>query len=326
VGTVVTDSVQPIRLEAPTCQALTDVLQPLLASAPLLTLALLVAVAPDHAAADALSTVKLSMDTVEEALIACLRQSDLILRCGEGSCVAVLLGADVEGALYALHRFRSRLGKWMELAVPLQVGVASAPEQATDTQSLLALATRPRLRLLPAADAEEGRMPRLEEIEPEALGGLLPSGGMFQKKRGKAPQQAPGGSMPAAPALARPSPRPLLRSSSLARSPETLALARARALGIPYLAPPQRIPSSVRNLVPPDVMRQLQCLPIGRERNALTVALADPTDRRVLRRLEQITGLTIFPVMTDPDVLEELAKPTRPRRASQAISAQSSGD
>jgi hypothetical protein len=101
------------------------------------------------------------------------------------------------------------------------------------------------------------------------------------------------------------------------------ARARARALGVPYLSPPQHIPSSVRNLLPLEVMRQFQCLPIGRDRNSLTVALADPTDRGALHRLEEITGLTIFPVMTDPEALEALARPVRSRRSSQ-MSAQSS--
>ena len=89
------------------------------------------------------------------------------------------------------------------------------------------------------------------------------------------------------------------------------AHARARALGVPYLPGPHRIPSSVRNLLPLEVMQQLQCLPLGRDRNSLTVALADPTDRGALLRLEQLTGMTIFPVMTDPELLAPLVRPAR---------------
>ncbi len=322
MGTVMTDSVQPICLEVPACQALIDALQPLLASSTVLTLVLLVGVIPDGAASDAPSTARASMDIVEEALIACLRRSDLILRCGERSCAALLLGADAEGAWHAFNRFRSALGKWSALAIPLQASIVSAPDQAADVQSLLALAARPCLRLLPDSDGAEGAMPRLEAIEPVAP---LPRESALQEQRGKAPQQEKPRKRPTRPELARLSQRHLLHTGGLAQRPETLARARARALGIPYLPPPQRIPSSVRDLLPPDIMRQLQCLPIGRDRNALTVALADPTDRKVLRRLEQLTGLTIFPVMTDPDALKELAQPTRPRGVGQPISAQPTG-
>lgn len=74
---------------------------------------------------------------------------------------------------------------------------------------------------------------------------------------------------------------------------------RARQLGIPYLPLlPRTLPTRVRRLIDPQLGRELHCYPLGRERNVLTVAMADPQDEVALRRLQQVTGLTIYPVLT----------------------------
>ena len=44
------------------------------------------------------------MDDVEQLLLACFRKSDKVLRCGDGSCAAILREAEVDGALRAVHR------------------------------------------------------------------------------------------------------------------------------------------------------------------------------------------------------------------------------
>ncbi|HEY7357167.1 MAG TPA: hypothetical protein VH590_11895 [Ktedonobacterales bacterium] len=329
MGTEMTGSVHLLSLEAAPCQALTGFLQPLLAARSLLTLVMLVGEAPEREmASDALDQVKAGVDDAEQLLMSCLRRSDRVIRCGETCCAAILFGAEVEGALRAIQRFQRALDSWSPLSVPLRVGFAAAPEEAEDSQALVALASQPRLRILPRAGAGHEVLPRMDELAERAPAGDVP----LPKRRGGAEKPGRGPQLKqvlavatASASAAEPGQRMLSEGGTM---PPVEAIRQARALGVPYIAPPRRIPSSVRNVLSAEVMRQLRCLPIGRDRNALTVALADPTNKGILQRLEQITGLTIFPVMTDPAALEALAHPTRSRRASQvaASSARLSGD
>jgi Type II secretion system (T2SS), protein E, N-terminal domain len=79
----------------------------------------------------------------------------------------------------------------------------------------------------------------------------------------------------------------------------------ARKLGIPYLALlPRKLPQGLRRLVNPKLAQELHCYPLGRERNKLTVAMLNPADRSALDRLQQETGLQIFPVLTHPQALQ----------------------
>ena len=79
----------------------------------------------------------------------------------------------------------------------------------------------------------------------------------------------------------------------------------ARRLGIPYLRLlPRKLPRGVQHLVNPKLAQELRCYPLGRERNMLTVAMLNPEDRSALERLEQETGLFIFPVLTHPQALQ----------------------
>jgi hypothetical protein len=301
----------------------------LLATWPTLTLLVLVGEVSAEAGADACGKAKACMDDVEQLLIACFRRSDVVIRCGERSCAAILLGAEGDGALHAVRRFRRMLSKCKPLTSSLQIGIASAPEQAAESQTLVALALKPRLRMVPATGAGKGTLPRLDQLVEREPAMTLAQGqpSAAQEKASKAATHLrPPLTVPFAAEFSSEA-RLALRGREPMQRAEPLARARARTLGVPYIAPPQRIPGSVRNLLPVEVMRQLQCLPIGRDRNALTVALADPTDSGVLHQLREITGLNIFPVMTDPDALEALAQPTRSRRANQLtpVSARSSG-
>jgi hypothetical protein len=79
----------------------------------------------------------------------------------------------------------------------------------------------------------------------------------------------------------------------------------ARKLGIPYLSLlPQKPPQRVQRLMDAKLAQELQCYPLGRERNVLTVAMVDPQDHSALDRLRRETGMHIFPVLTHPDALE----------------------
>lgn len=67
---------------------------------------------------------------------------------------------------------------------------------------------------------------------------------------------------------------------------------------------PQKLPHRVKKLIKPQLARELRCCPVGKERDTLTVAMLDPQDQAALKRLEEVTGLRIFPVLAQPDQLE----------------------
>ncbi len=188
------------------------------------------------------------------------------------------------------------------MTCPFSLGWAATGEPPHEAEALVACALEGRRAFLPVADEtlfvieETRKMPasggaRLRQVFDTQV---LTEAMQHDRSRKKRSFQA--------------------RVEPPERSVVIQARARARALGVPYLSPPQHIPMSVRRLVPPEVMQQYRCLPVGRNRKALTVALADPTDTGALLCLEQVTGLTIFPVMTDPEALEHLTRFPRPRR------------
>ena len=79
----------------------------------------------------------------------------------------------------------------------------------------------------------------------------------------------------------------------------------ARKMGIPYLSLlPRQLPSSVKRLVSAQLAQELNCYPVGRERNILTVAMSNPQDNQALNRLQKETGLNIFPVLVHPQELQ----------------------
>ena len=79
----------------------------------------------------------------------------------------------------------------------------------------------------------------------------------------------------------------------------------ARKAGIPYLSLlPRKLPLKLQQLVSPQLALELQCFPLGCERDTLTVAIANPQDRQVLDRLHKETGLQIFPVLAPPQELQ----------------------
>ncbi len=83
----------------------------------------------------------------------------------------------------------------------------------------------------------------------------------------------------------------------------------ARKMGIPYLSLlPRQLPSSVKCLVSLQLAQELNCYPIGRERNMLTVAMSNPQDNQALKRLQKETGLHIFPVLAHPQELQTVLK------------------
>lgn len=79
-----------------------------------------------------------------------------------------------------------------------------------------------------------------------------------------------------------------------------------RALRVPFMQIPSRLPTRLKQLVPYTLARELRCAPVGRDHNRLTVAMADPDDTRAIYHLREVTGMTIFPVSCELSALETL--------------------
>ncbi len=80
---------------------------------------------------------------------------------------------------------------------------------------------------------------------------------------------------------------------------------QAQQFGIPYLSLlPRTLPARLQRIIHPKLAQELQCYPLGREKDVLTVAIANPQDRTTLDRLAQETGLHIFPVLAPAHELQ----------------------
>lgn len=74
----------------------------------------------------------------------------------------------------------------------------------------------------------------------------------------------------------------------------------------PYMQLPGRIPARLKQLIPYDVARSVQCVPVGRNHHSLTVAMANPRNAAQVHTLQELTSLAIFPVSCDLDELQVL--------------------
>ena len=96
----------------------------------------------------------------------------------------------------------------------------------------------------------------------------------------------------------------LVASSGHPRRVNEALRERAHALGVPYVQMPKSVPSACREMLSPELARELGAVPIGRSRTTLTVAMRNPRDARAMLRLRAATGLAIFPVLAAPDELD----------------------
>ncbi len=96
-----------------------------------------------------------------------------------------------------------------------------------------------------------------------------------------------------------------IRSNRL-QNEEDESLVAARSNGIPYMQLPKRLAPSLKQLIPYVLALELRCVPVGRDHNRLTVAMAHPTDIKAIDRLREKTGMTIFPVACEAKALDEL--------------------
>lgn len=141
---------------------------------------------------------------------------------------------------------------------------------------------------------------------PPTTGELAPNGG--KPKLGASHPQMRKSAAEAHPAVApaesdRRSLLRLVTRDPLTHPADESLRERARALGIPFVQLPSRLPASSRGAIAPELSRELKAVPIGRSRNTLTVAMHDPCDDDAILRLRDATGLAIFPVLAAPDQL-----------------------
>ncbi len=75
---------------------------------------------------------------------------------------------------------------------------------------------------------------------------------------------------------------------------------------VPYLSLPPEVPSrELASLLPLEVARRLECVPVGRDGGDLTLALADPSQEFAIRVVSQLTGLRVFPVTSGEEEIHQ---------------------
>lgn len=85
----------------------------------------------------------------------------------------------------------------------------------------------------------------------------------------------------------------------------SLTVDTCKRLGIPSMDIPAHLPTpEVARLIPLEVSRELKAVPLAREEEVLTVAMASPDDRESIETLVEITGYQVFPVLSPPEQLE----------------------
>ena len=94
----------------------------------------------------------------------------------------------------------------------------------------------------------------------------------------------------------------LVKASTLPSEPSSTH----DATPIPFLRLPATLSTRLKNLLTYKIAVQLRCVPMGRDHNRLTVAMADPTDTQAVQKLQKVTGMRIFPVACDNDALDAL--------------------
>ena len=76
--------------------------------------------------------------------------------------------------------------------------------------------------------------------------------------------------------------------------------------GIPFMQLPTKLPARLKHLIPYHLARELRCVPVGRDHNRLTVAMAQVVDVSALDLLKETTGMAIYPVACEIDALDAL--------------------
>jgi len=99
----------------------------------------------------------------------------------------------------------------------------------------------------------------------------------------------------------------LLRADAV--SFEQLGKVMADEFGIkPISVEKEKIDRSVVNLVPDNIMKDFQLVPVRREGKKLVLAMANPLDVKALDKVRMVTGLDPIPRFAHPDAVEKAHK------------------
>lgn len=240
-----------------------------------------------------------SVSVVEQVMMnirRAIRTEDLVyLDTGKGAAI-IFPHVDQQGAYTILERVYNNVNLLQaETIIPplthetdIVLGVGSYPEQGPSLEHVLAHAGRVfhRLTLRPAITshlwdtmpAGESNLALHKTFEHSTQNNLDIQDGTLSVS--SAPQ-----SMGAAPSIA-------------ASTPD--------AAVVPFLRLPAVLPTRLKNLVSYAVAEEFRCVPVGRDHNRLTLAMADPTDTEAISAVQKVTSMSIFPVSCDKDALNAL--------------------
>jgi GGDEF domain-containing protein len=231
-----------------------------------------------HASA---SIVEQVMGNVRRAI----RGEDLVY-VDEGRGAAILFPeVDVAGAHKIIERVYNNVNLLQaETLIPpltheteIVLGIGSYPEQGASLEQLLASASRVfyRLTLRPAIT------PHLWDTMPSASSSKEEGEDDIQVHTPNTPNDDKW--------------TPLIADSSI-----------QDFKAIPYLQLPNALSPRMRSLISHEIALRFRCVPVGRDHQRLTVAMANPTDAESIQKLREITHMTIFPVSCDSKALDQL--------------------
>jgi len=75
------------------------------------------------------------------------------------------------------------------------------------------------------------------------------------------------------------------------------------------------IPKKVLRRIPPRVARDLHAVPVRLDGDKLQIAMADPTDKIVIRAIEEATGMTVIPMIAPQSSIEKMIRELYPELA-----------
>ncbi len=234
---------------------------------------------------------------VEQVLMSIRRairmEDSVYLDTGKGAAI-IFPNVDQEGAYIILERaFNSVNLLQAETITPplthetdIVLGIGSYPEQGPSLEHVLAHAGRVmhRLTLRPAiATHIWNEMPMGESTSPDIFDYMTPDGENIQQQNvpsllAKASRHS---SVHALPSVQDPTP-------------------------VPFLRLPTTLSARLKNLLSYKIAVQFHCVPVGRDHNRLTVAMANPTNADAVHTLHEVTGMSIFPVACDNEALDIL--------------------
>ncbi len=216
-------------------------------------------------------------------------EDSMYLDTGKGAAI-LFPNVDQQGAYTIIERVHNNVNLLQaETIVPplthetdIVLGIGSYPEQGRSLEHVLASASRVmyRLTLRPAITAHLwDTMPLAESI--------MPSYDPFDAETQDDENTQP-------PFLTLPLPAHKVLPPTQETSP------------VPFLQLPTTVSKRLKSLLSHSVATKFRCVPVGRDHNRLTLAMADPTDTSAISALHKSTGMSIFPVSCDTDALNAL--------------------